>query len=159
MIYFPLIMICFNKTFLIYPSFLKINKENINPKQASFLDLEIKIDNNEFISNVFDKRDNFNFKIISFPNASSNIHLMNAANVYISQLIRISRICTLVTDFHKKHNILTKKLINNGFNIINLVKIFKKFYKNYSHLLIKWNYKSNQVLYYIKHGFDGYSCF
>ena len=37
---------------------------------------------------IYDKRDDFNFKIINFPNMCSNIPASPAYGVYISQLIR-----------------------------------------------------------------------
>jgi hypothetical protein len=37
---------------------------------------------------IYDKRDDFNFKIINFPNICSNIPASPAYGVYISQLIR-----------------------------------------------------------------------
>ena len=42
-------------------------------------------------SNCYDKRDDFNFKIINFPNMCSNIPASPAYGVYISQLIRYAR--------------------------------------------------------------------
>jgi hypothetical protein len=40
---------------------------------------------------VYDKRDDFNFKIITFPNMCSNIPASPEYGVYISQLIRYAR--------------------------------------------------------------------
>jgi hypothetical protein len=40
---------------------------------------------------IYDKRDDFNFKIINFPNMCSNIPASPAYGVYISQLIRYAR--------------------------------------------------------------------
>jgi hypothetical protein len=39
---------------------------------------------------IYDKRDDFNFKIINFPNMCSNIPASPAYGVYISQLIRLT---------------------------------------------------------------------
>ena len=42
---------------------------------------------------VYDKRDNFSFEIINFPFMYSNIPADLTYGVYISQLVRIRRIC------------------------------------------------------------------
>ena len=61
----------------------------IYPPSASFLDLYLEFDDSGQISTkIYDKRDDFNFKIINFPNMCSNIPASPAYGVYISQLIR-----------------------------------------------------------------------
>jgi hypothetical protein len=41
-------------------------------------------------TNIYDKRDDFNFKIINFPNMCSNIPASPAYGVYISQFTKLS---------------------------------------------------------------------
>jgi hypothetical protein len=50
-----------------------------------------KILSGQLSTKIYDKRDDFNFKIINFPNICSNIPASPAYGVYISQLIRYSR--------------------------------------------------------------------
>jgi hypothetical protein len=45
-------------------------------------------DSGQFSTKFYDKRDDFNFKIINLPNMCSNIPVSPAYGVYISQLIR-----------------------------------------------------------------------
>jgi hypothetical protein len=52
---------------------------------------------------IYDKRDDFNFKIINFPNMCSNIPASPAYGVYISQLIRYARASSNYSDFLKRH--------------------------------------------------------
>ena len=47
----------------------------------------------KYVTEVYDKRDAFNFNIVNFPYMSSNIPANPTYGVYISQLIRINRIC------------------------------------------------------------------
>jgi hypothetical protein len=60
-----------------------------------------------------DKRDDFNFKIINFPNMCSNILASPAYGVYISQLIRYARASSNYSDFLKRHLHLRNRLHNN----------------------------------------------
>ena len=57
----------------IYLTELELNKENISNSCASFLDLYIYIENGEFHTRLFDKRDNFGFDIVRMPFYCSNI--------------------------------------------------------------------------------------
>ena len=57
----------------IYPEELKLNKEYSDNLEASFLDLQIKIENGKFNFGIFDKRDNFLFTITRMPYKYSNL--------------------------------------------------------------------------------------
>ena len=51
----------------IYPSELQLNKANSSDTEAPFLDLDLSITNGIVASNIYDKRDDFNFEIVNFP--------------------------------------------------------------------------------------------
>ena len=76
---------------------------------------------------MFDKRDNFNFNIVNYPYMCSNIPAKPTYGVYISQLIRISRICDKFDSFVKRHRLLTDRLIKQGFWYSKLCSSFIKF--------------------------------
>ena len=52
---------------------------------------------------------------------SSNIPANPTYGVYISQLIRISRICDMFQSFVIRHRLLTERLIKQGFWTVNWV--------------------------------------
>jgi thymidylate synthase ThyX len=138
----------------IYPRSLTVNRENSDSNlNANYLDITISIKDKKFITNIYDKRDDFNFKINSFPHASSKIHLNSTAHVYYAQLIRIAYICSDVNDFHIKHKKLVEKLLDNGFSRKKLIKILKKFFHSNTDLLKKWKYQANQFNQYMKCAF------
>ena len=71
--------------YLIYPPELEIKETTDTASSASFLDLYLEFDDSCQISTkIYDKRDDFNFKIINFPNMCSNIPDYPAYGVYIS---------------------------------------------------------------------------
>jgi hypothetical protein len=77
---------------LIYPPELDIKETTDTASSASFLNLYLEFDDSGQLSTkIYDKRDDFNFKIIHFPNMCSNIPASPAYGVYISQLIRYTR--------------------------------------------------------------------
>ena len=55
--------------------------------------------------------DRLDFAIVNFPFLCSNIPLLPAYGVYISQLIRYARACFAYEDFSKRGRLLTNKLI------------------------------------------------
>ena len=50
----------------IYPSELQLNKANSSDTEAAFLDLQLSISNDIFSTNIYDKRDYFDFEIVNF---------------------------------------------------------------------------------------------
>ena len=89
---------------------------------------------------VYDKRDDFNFKIVNFPFLCSNIPSRPAYGVYISQLVRIGRICSDYSSFASRHYKLTERLVRQGFRYSDLCKAFHKFAKRHGHILNKYNF-------------------
>ena len=77
----------------IYPPELDLKKAAESPTTVSYLDILITINNGQYVTAVYDKRDSFNFSIVNFTYLSSNIPSKSAYGGYISQLVRIGRIC------------------------------------------------------------------
>ena len=98
----------------IYPPELDLKKTTESPSTVSYLDILITINNGQYVTAVYDKRDSFNFSIVNFPYLSSNIPSKPAYGVYISQLVRIGRICDNFEQFNDRHYKLTSKLIKQG---------------------------------------------
>jgi len=123
-----------------YPKELILNKENEHEKHCTFLDIDITIHRNKTITtNIYDKRDDFNFTINNFPNVSGNIHASRSHGIVISQLIRYSKICMNMNDFIERTNTMTTKLQNQYFNTKMLRKKVSTFYDKYYHLVKKYN--------------------
>jgi hypothetical protein len=118
---------------LIYPPEREV-KETTDT--ASFLDLYLEFDDSGQISTkIYDKRHNFNFKIINFPNMCSNIPASPAYDVYISQLIRYARASSNYSDFLKRHLHLKNRLLDQGYKKIRLIRSLKKFIFRYQDLV------------------------
>ena len=114
---------------LIYPPELEIKETTDTASSASFLDLYLEFDDSGQISTkIYDKRDDFNFKIINFPNMCSNIPASPAYGVYISQLIRYARASSNYSDILKRHLHLRNRLLDQGYKKIRLIRSLKKVY-------------------------------
>ena len=51
----------------IYPTELKLNRANFSDTEAPFLDLNLCISNGTVSTKIYDKRDDFDFYVVSFP--------------------------------------------------------------------------------------------
>ena len=81
----------------IYPSEVEIKDttESYTCTSASYLDVLLNIDADEKLTTqLYDKRDDFNFANVNIPYTCSNIPLSPAYGVYISQLIPYARTCS-----------------------------------------------------------------
>ena len=75
----------------------------------------ITIEHRKYSTTLYDKKDNFHFDIVNFLNMSCNIPSKPAYGVYISQLVRIGRICSSYEQFCERHyKLITQNLLKQG---------------------------------------------
>ena len=122
----------------IYPPQLELKKTTETNSRLSYLDLELNIVDGRFTTAVFDKRDGFNFHIVNFPHMDSNIPSKPAYGIYISQLVRIGRICDNYKSFSSRHHLLTCRLVKQGFLYDKLCTTFKRFCSRYPKIFSKF---------------------
>ena len=99
----------------IYPPELKLNKANTSDTEALFLDLHLSISDGFVSSKIYEKRNDFDFDIVNFPFLDGNVTRRPFYGVYISQLIRFSRVCSHIEDFNACNKCLTAKLFKQGY--------------------------------------------
>ena len=80
----------------IYTTELQLNKANSSDTEDPFLDLNLLITNGIVSSKIYDKRDDFNFEIVNFPFLNGDVPRSPSYGVYISQLIRFARVCSML---------------------------------------------------------------
>ena len=122
----------------IYPKELTLNKANTSNDKAAFLDLNLSIDNDRVTSSIYDKREDFNFSIVNYPFLDGDVPRSTSYGIYISQLIRFARACTLPEDFNNRNLLITEKLLKQGFKFHKLRKTFSKFYHRNLPLISKY---------------------
>ena len=107
---------------------LEIKDITDTDKSASYLDLHLHIYSDGGLrTNLYDKRDDFNFPIVIFPCICSNIPATPAYGVYISQLIRYSRACGSYQYFLHREFLLIGKVMNPWFLLVKLNSSLLKF--------------------------------
>ena len=89
--------------------------------------------------------------IVNYPFLDSNIPTKPAYGVYLSQLVRIGRICDKYADFKDRHLMLTRRLLKQGYRYDHSCSCFKRFYNK--HVDISTKYKIT-VKQHIKEGIE-----
>ena len=131
----------------IYPPELQLNKAYTSDTEAPFLDLHLSISNGFVSSKIYDKLDDFDFDIVNFPFLDGDVPRRPSYGVYISQLLRIARVCSHVDDFNTRNKCLTAKLLKQGYRYHKLRKAFSKFYRRHYELISKFNVGLKSLLY------------
>ena len=116
----------------IYPPELELKKENDGSKNASFLDLDITIeDDKTFSLKLYDKRDAFPFDIVRLPYISNNMPSRIFYATFGGELLRIARCTTGCENFIESSKSLIQRMRKQGAEIPNLKRtINKTFLKN-----------------------------
>ena len=70
-----------------------MNKAYTSDADAPFLDLHLSISNGYVSSKMYDKRDDFDFDIVHFPFLDGDVPRLPSYGVYISQHLRVARVC------------------------------------------------------------------
>ena len=124
----------------IYPPELQLTDTSTSSTEVCYLHSHIKTGgtNTSFRINIYDKRDDFTFRIVNFPRMDSNIPANPAYGVYISQLVRYARICTSKVDFMNRLSGLSLRLQQQGFLTNRLQRTFTKFFNRHGFIIGKY---------------------
>jgi hypothetical protein len=126
---------------------MEVKETTDTASSASFLDLYLEFDDSgQLNAKIDDKRDDFNLKIINFPNMCSNIPASPVNGVYISQLIRYTRASSNYSDFLKRHLYLKNRLLDQGYKQILLIRSLKKFIFRYQDLVEIYSVSAETII-------------
>ena len=123
----------------IYPPELQLNIANTSNTDAPFLYLHLSISNGFVSTEVYDKRDNFDFDIVNFPFLEGDVPHPPCYGVYISQLIKFAGGFSHVEDLNARNKCFTSILLKQGYRYHKLIKVFSKFYRRHYELISKYN--------------------
>ena len=92
------------------------------------------------------RRDDFDFDIVNFLFLDGDVPRCTSYDVYLSQLIRIARASSKISDLSCRNKALTAKLLKQGYRYHKLHKAFSKFYRRHSELVEKYNISLRKLL-------------
>ena len=141
----------FNNHFiLMYPSEMVLKCTNTSPAKSTFLDLTISVYRGKYKYISYDKRKDFGFEIVNYPNLHGNIPKAQSYGVFISQLVRFTIINDNSDSFLEDAKNMVNKLITQGFE----KQVLKTKYFQFTHKYIGAWYKYGQDL----NSVNCYSC-
>ena len=82
--------------------------------------------NNEIVTSLYDKRDDFPFTVVNFPDLSGNIPQDASYGVFIAQTLRYARARAMYNDFMPHTHRLRAQLVNQNFKHKNLIQKLKR---------------------------------
>ena len=128
----------------IYPKELELKLEH-NGLHATFLDLDLSIENGKISSKIYDKREDFSFFIVRMPNIHSNIPSSIFYGTVLSEILRIARATSSFLNFSKKTAALLTRMENQGGNRRKLVRQIFKAFDNHPLVFGKYNICSTDI--------------
>ena len=87
--------------------------------------MHLSISNDIVSTIIYDKRDDFVFKIVNFPFLDGDVPRSTSYGVYISQLIRFARASSYVADSNTRTKLLMQELLKQGYRYHKLHKVSK----------------------------------
>ena len=130
----------------IYPKQLVLNKENDGNQSTTFLDLHIQVQDRRFITKTYDKRDDFPFQIINYPDISGNIAETPSYGIIASQTIRNARNCLLWIDLKERLKELCQKLIKKGYEVYRMKQTLKKCLHRHTWIATKYQKRTTDII-------------
>ena len=130
----------------IYPKELELKKENTKSNFCSFLDLSISIQNNTFLTSLYDKRDDYNFKIVRLPYRSSNIPKKMCISSVLAEILRIARVTSTFQPFVTSVKVLVKRMTSQGAHIIDIKTSSRKIIKKHWEDFEKYSLTSREII-------------
>ena len=117
----------FERSYLdIYPAELELKKENESNNTATFLDIHLCIVNNKINTQLYDKRDNYSFKIVRFPYKSSTLPSKMFFSTISAELLRICRATTAFPSFVVTAKTLITRMKKQGADVLGIQNSFRK---------------------------------
>ena len=111
----------------IYPLAMELEITNVSPNKVNYLDLTISVYRGKYFYKSYDKRNDFGFEIINYPDIRGNAPKKPAYGVFISQLVRFCSINKSVHHFKRDVKILVQKLLLKGFSSAGLYAKFRQY--------------------------------
>ena len=126
----------------IYPKELELKLTSGSKISANYLDLQININNGNIIHSLYDKRNDFDFKVISMPNMKSNVPIKPTYGVFYSQLLRLFNANNCMDNFIRDIKSLMNKLVNQNFVRSQLNHQLHEFNNNYYYEMTSFHWEN-----------------
>ena len=130
----------------IYPREMQLKKENLVNNSATFLDIDIGINERVITTSLYDKRDDFGFEIVRMPYASSNIPSKMFYATICAETLRIARVTSSLQTFLHSIQEVLKRMLRQGANLGRLQANFNKMVNRHQLTFSKYNTSTEQLV-------------
>ena len=120
-------------------SAMELKNTNLSRDKCNFLDLTFSIHRGKFLYRSYDKRNDFNFKVVNYPNLSGNIPTSQSYGVFVSQLVRFCNINSSLKNFVSDVQQMFRTLCKQNFQSDALLSRFRRFSEKYLYAWAKYN--------------------
>ena len=110
----------------IYPSELILKKENTSHTETTSLDLHVCINEGQFQTSLYDKRNSYNFKLLRFPYKSSNIPSKMFFATINAEILRICQAISSEAQFIKTSKAFLNRMLRQGADPLGVKKVLVK---------------------------------
>ena len=130
----------------IYPTELELKKENHSSSCASFVDLYIYIENGEFHTRLFDKRDNIGFDIVRMSFYCSNVPSKMFYGSIGAEFLRISRANSKIEELIRNCKQLLSRMFKQNGQMRRIKFSLIKMIQRHQEVFIKYNKSIEEVM-------------
>ena len=129
----------------IYPNALDVKCEH-QGTSATFLELDVCIEEGQYVYKLFDKRDNFHFEIVRMPNLTGNIpdHIFYGS--FMAEIIRIARATLRYADFIPRVKNIFYRMTNQGGSSKKLKQHIRKIKIGHPSVFTKFNKSEQEII-------------
>ena len=140
----------------IYPKSIRLDQTNTNRFSSTFLDLDVRIDNDgssggsseesygRLKFEIYDKRKDFGFEVLKLPQKDSNLPSSISKNVITAQLIRAARICSSNESLAKGTVDLILSMIRNGHDRVFIINACIRAFQIHKSVFIRYGILSRK---------------
>ena len=130
----------------IYPKELELKKENLNINQATFLDIDIKIENGKFITKLYDKRNTFGFNITRMPFKNSNIPSKMFYSSIGAEFLRMARVTSKIEDLKISCSQLISRMTKQRGVYQRMLRVISKMINRHPMVFEKYNLNTHEII-------------
>jgi hypothetical protein len=126
----------------IYGASLKLEPSKVKDKRVPSLDTKIAIGPLKDRIHVYDKTNDFDFPVIKYGFADSNVQYKNGLDVLQTQIIRFARISNSYEDFKQRLVEISYTMVKHGYKNTDVALSLGKLYGKYPNLFHKYGIQS-----------------
>ena len=129
----------------LYPASIPLERTS-EDNAANYLDARIRLYNHQITTSVYNKTDYFNFSVVRYGFADSNVHRRVGMQTFGTELLRFTRLSSENNSLELRIMDLYQNFLNNGFKRQEIIIEFFRFANKYKALLAKLGYFSDTDL-------------